>query len=194
MIITETTEGVAFTSPWNNAEQVLVGISLDDLSIENFKPIGNSHLREDVAGALAWSRGEAAIEPNTVYVRSHEVDLRETVDFNPATDKISFLYYGNRERLSINDTAEGVEISNGATNQSLVLKDVKKADLSASNFEFHFTQVREDHLDTQLGFSIDNNQIVGRQDILVPGGEYSGPTMPHNHPDGHTHNPNPDAE
>ena len=192
MIITETAKGVAFTSPWNNAEQVLVGISLKDLSIDNFKPIGNSHLREDVAGALAWSRSEAVLEPNTVYVRSHEVGLREVVDFNPATDKISFLYYGNRERLTINDTAEGVEISNSATNQSLVLKNVKIADLSASNFEFHFTQVREDHLDTQLGFSVTNDQIVSREDIPIPGGEYNGPTMPHHHPDGHPPNQNPD--
>ena len=192
MIITETANGVAFTSPWNNAEQVLVGISLSDLSIENFKPIGNAHLREDVAGALAWSRGEAVIEPNTVYVRSHEVGKREVVDFNPATDDISFLYYGNRERLTIKDTAEGVEISNSATNQSLVLKDVKIADLSASNFEFHFTQVREDHLDTQLGFPVNNDQIITSEGIPIPGGEYNGPTIPHHHPDGHSPNSKPD--
>ena len=187
MIITETAQGVAFTSPWNNAEQVLVGISLKDLSIDNFKTIGNAHLREDVAGALAWARGEAVIEPNTVYVRSHEVGKREVVDFNPATDDISFLYYGGRETLKINDTAEGVEISTLATNQSLVLRNVKIADLSESNFEFHFTQVREDHLDNQLGFSVDNAQIIGREGILIPGGD--GPTMPHNHPDGHNHTP-----
>ncbi len=191
MIITEKPEGVTFTSPWNNAEQTLVGISLKDLSIDNFKPIGNSHLREDVAGALAWSRGEAILQPNTVYVRSHEVGLREKVDFNPATDKISFLYYGNRELLTINDTAEGVEISNSATNQSLILKDVQLADLKAANFEFHFSQVREDHLDNQLGFSVSNNQIVSREGIPVPG-HVAGPAMPHDHTGGHPPNPTPD--
>ena len=191
MIITEKPEGVTFTSPWNNAEQTLVGISLKDLSIDNFKPIGNSHLREDVAGALAWSRGEAILQPNTVYVRSHEVGLREKVDFNPATDKISFLYYGNRELLTINDRAEGVEISNSATNQSLILKDVQLADLKAANFEFHFSQVREDHLDNQLGFSVSNNQIVSREGIPVPG-HVAGPAMPHDHTGGHPPNPTPD--
>ena len=196
MIITESAEGVGFTSPWNGSTQTLVGISLDQLSADNFVPIGNSHLREDVAGALAWSTGKAIRKPNTVYVRSHEMGLREVVDFNPATDKISFLYYGSRERLSVNDTPEGVEFSNGATNQSLVLKGVKIADLAASNFEFHFSQVREDHLDNQLGFTVSDAQIMSRDGIAVPGG-VSGPSMPHDH---HHHGgqptspmPNPDS-
>ncbi|MDJ0651033.1 MAG: Calx-beta domain-containing protein, partial [Xenococcaceae cyanobacterium MO_188.B19] len=187
MIITETSRGVTFDNPWNDNEQTLVGISLKDLSVDNFKTIRNNHLREDVGGALAWETGNAVIKPNTVYVRSHQVGLREAVDFNAATDKISFLYYGNRERLTINDTPQGVEISNSATNQSLILKNTKIADLSSSNFEFHFSQVREDGLASQLGFSVTNDQIVSRDGILDPGGSVDYPTMPHIHPDGHNH-------
>ncbi|MGK7935906.1 MAG: Calx-beta domain-containing protein, partial [Xenococcaceae cyanobacterium] len=92
MIITEKPEGVTFDNPWNNNEQTLVGISLKDLSVDNFLPIANSHLREDVSGVLAWETGNAVIKPNTVYVRSHEVNKKEVVRFNAATDKISFLY------------------------------------------------------------------------------------------------------
>ena len=180
MIITESSAGVSFRSPWNSSAQTLVGISLKDLSADNFLPIGNQHLREDVGGALAWSTGKAILKPNTVYARSHEVGKREVVDFNPTTDKISFLYYGSRELLNIADSSEGVVFSNGATNQSLVLKDVRIADLAASNFEFHFSQVREDHLDNQLGFTVGSNQIVSRDGIATPG-HVAGPGTPHHH-------------
>lgn len=178
-IIVDTAAGVGFRNPWNGDTQYLLGVRLADLNTSNFKSIGNAHLREDVSGALAWEKG---ITPaaNTVYYRTHEVGQTDKVDFNPSTDKVSLLYASTREQFKIADSSEGVVISNGGTGQSLVLKGVKIADLSAKNFQFHFTQVREDHLDQQLGFTVGQSQIVSRDGIPTAGGNSTPPT-PHMH-------------
>ncbi|MEM9579127.1 MAG: hypothetical protein AAF891_00460 [Pseudomonadota bacterium] len=168
-IIVDTAAGVGFRSPWGaKSTQYLRGVRLADLSVNNFTSIGNNHLREDVSGALAWEKGIKR-EPNTVYLRTHEVGQVDKVNFNPATDKVSFLYASSRELFSLKDGAEGVEITNGATNQKLILKGVKKSQLSANNFRFHFSQVREDHLDQQIGFTVSNAQIVNRNAIPTAG-------------------------
>ncbi len=178
-IIVDTAAGVGFRNPWNGDTQYLLGVRLADLSTSNFQSIGNAHLREDVSGALAWEKGITA-EANTVYYRTHEVGQTDKVDFNPSTDKVSLLYASTREQYKIADGSEGVVISNGGTDQSLILKGVKIADLSAKNFQFHFTQVREDHLDQQLGFTVDQSQIASRDGIPTAGGDSSPPT-PHMH-------------
>ena len=110
---------------------------------------------------------------NTVYMRTHEVGQIDRVDFDPATDKVSFLYASSREQYSLKDTSEGVEIANGGTGQKLILKGVSKAQLSEANFEFHFSQVRADHhitgaavkLAEQRGCALDELPLADLQAI-----------------------------
>ena len=171
-IIVDTPAGVGFRDIWQNKTQIISGVALKVLSADNFTAVANDHLREDIGGALAWERGEAQRVPNTIYVRSHEEGLQETIDFNPATDKISFLYYGSREQINIKDTPEGIELSNTGTGQSIVLKGAKIADLTAKNFEFHHSQVKEDKLisrNMHLDIQISDDQIVNRNGIAIPG-------------------------
>lgn len=167
-IIVDTAAGAGFRNPWNGATQYLLGVRVADLNTANFLFIDNAHLREDVSGALAWEKGISSAA-NTVYMRTHEVGQIDRVDFDPATDKVSFLYASSREQYSLKDTSEGVEIANGGTGQKLILKGVSKAQLSEANFEFHFSQVREDHLDNQIGFSVSGSQIVPRTNIPTAG-------------------------
>ena len=151
-IVVDTPEGVGFRSPWTGETAVLQGVSLGQLTVDNFAPIINDHLRQDLSGALAWERGITAA-PNTVYVRSHEVGQVNTVAFNPVTDVVDFRYYGTREQIYMSDSPDGVIIGNAGTGQALILNGVTKSQLTAKNFVFHFAQAREDSLYKQLGFA-----------------------------------------
>jgi len=158
-IVVDTPDGVGFRSPWTGETAVLQGVSLGQLTVDNFASIINDHLRQDLSGALAWEHGITAA-PNTVYVRSHEVGQVDTVAFNPATDVVDFRYYGTREQIYMSDSPDGVIIGNAGTGQSLILKGVTKSQLTATNFVFHFAQAREDSLYKQLGFaSLPDTQI-----------------------------------
>jgi chitinase len=152
-IVVDTAEGVGFRNPWTADTLIVQGVSLGQLTIDNFTPIINDHLRQDLSGAMAWEHGITQ-QPNTVYARSHEVGQIDRVDFNPATDVVDFRYYGSREQISMVDSAEGVIISNAGTGQALILKGVTKSQLSGKNFIFHPAQVNEDHLNEQLGVSL----------------------------------------
>ena len=55
-IVVDTPEGVGFRSPWTGETAVLQGVSLGQLTFDNFAPIINDHLRQDLSGALAWER------------------------------------------------------------------------------------------------------------------------------------------
>ena len=102
LILGKTAEGdVTFLSPWNDAQKMtLVGVTYDQLTLEDYGVVGNEHLRQDLGGVVSWELGFGERDPNTTYIRSHEYGKVETIsDFDPATDKINFLYYGTRERL-----------------------------------------------------------------------------------------------
>ena len=73
-------------------------------------------------GSWALARG-----PQHHYIRSHEYGRVETItDFDPTTDKINFLYYGTRERLSV--TQDGaVGYFNRATGQTFIFKNTSLA-------------------------------------------------------------------
>ena len=158
-IVVDTPEGVGFRSPWTGETAVIQGVSLGQLTVDNFAPIINDHLRQDLSGALAWERGITAA-PNTVYVRSHEVGQVNTVAFNPVTDIVDFRYYGTREQIYLTDSPDGVIIGNAGTGQALILKGVTKSQLTQANFVFHAAQAREDSLYKQLGFaSLPDTQI-----------------------------------
>ena len=130
LIIGKTESGeVAIVNPWawSPEYQVVSGVAYSDLTSENFGVIVNEHLRQDIGGVLSWELGVGPRDANTVYVRSHEYGVQERIEnFDPATTKLSFLYFGTRERLSVDDTDEGLLISVEPTGQSVLLSVLQK--------------------------------------------------------------------
>ena len=123
LIIGKTEAGeVAIINPWawSPEYQVVSGVAYSDLTTENFGVIVNEHLAKILVSFLELGVGPR--DANTVYVRSHEYGVQERIeDFDPATTKLSFLYFGTRERLSVDDTDEGLLISVEPTEQSCLL-------------------------------------------------------------------------
>ena len=103
----------AIVNPWRPAEyQVLQGLTWRDLHIKAMGVVGNEHLRQDIGGVLSWEQDVGQRAEDTIYLRSHQFGLNEVVDdFDPATQKLNFTYVGTRERLSVEDTAQGLMIS-----------------------------------------------------------------------------------
>lgn len=167
-IVVDTPEGVGFRNPWSGETAVLQGVSLSQLTVDSFTPVVNDHLRQDLSGALAWEQGITP-KANTVYARSHEVGQIDRVTFNAATGVVDFRYFGTREQLFMNDTPEGVVISNAGTGQALILQGVTKSQLTAKNFIFHSAQVREDRLHQQLGIGTVPDSQVLPQGVAVAG-------------------------
>ncbi|MEC9433776.1 MAG: Calx-beta domain-containing protein [Pseudomonadota bacterium] len=168
----DTPRGAGFMNPWSGETVVIAGVSLGQLTVDNFAPVENDHLRQCLSGALAWEQAEAlgtAAEPGVVFARSHEVGRIDRVAFDPATDVVDFRHYGTREQLSMVDGAEGVVISNAGTGQALILLGVSVAELTVENFRFYSAQVREDRLHLQLGVG-----PVPDAQILPIGAEIAG--------------------
>ncbi|MEP4194306.1 MAG: hypothetical protein ABJL99_01575 [Aliishimia sp.] len=172
MITTKTPAGeLALDSPWSNSMQIVTGVQLDSLTLDNFAIVGNEHMRQDVGGVLSWELGVGPQDADTVYVRSHEYGVEETIDnFDPSTMKINFLYFGTRERLSVEDTDAGLVISTLPSGQSFTFTGVTKADLVPGNLEFHFDQVVEDNLEVPFGFAVEQVSLVSRAGLLTPEG------------------------
>ncbi|KLN61788.1 hypothetical protein WH96_05710 [Kiloniella spongiae] len=170
MIVTKTPDGqVALDNPWNHDLQILQGISFQNLDVKNFGIVGNEHLRQDIGGVLSWEKGLGPREANTVYIRSHEYGANQIInDFDPDTMKISFLYYGTRERLSVQDTKDGLVIKTLPSGQAFTFTDVKLAELAPGRVEFHFDQVHEDNLETPFGFRQEDVTLVDRTVLLTP--------------------------
>ena len=198
LIVGKTESGeVAIVNPWawSPEFQVLSGVAFNDLTAENFGVVVNEHLRQDIGGVLSWELGVGPRDANTVYVRSHEYGVQERIEnFDPATTKLSFLYFGTRERLSVDDTDEGLLISVEPTGQSVLLVGVAKNDLLPGNLEFHHDQIVEDQLEVPFGYTVDQVTMVSRSALLTPeapAGELTdgyqtspGSIAPH---DGHDH-------
>ena len=170
MILTKLPSGeVAIDTPWSSAIQILQGVSYQDLSLENFGIVRNEHLRQDIGGVLSWELGVGPRENDTVYIRSHEYGKHETIDdFDPASMKISFLYFGTREQLSVRDTPEGLVIQTLPGGQSFTFTGLRLADLSPGNLEFHYDQVMEDNLEAPFGFDQEDVTLVDRTALLTP--------------------------
>ena len=168
----DTASGAGFMNPWSGEVVVIVGVSLGQLTVDSFLPVENDHLRQCLAGALAWAHAEAmgeTAEPGVVFARSHQPGRIDRVAFDPATDVVDFRHYGTREQLSMVDGAEGVVISNAGTGQALILLGVSVAELGVENFRFYSAQVREDRLHLQLGIGpVPDAQILD-QDMPVAG-------------------------
>ena len=162
---------IAIVNPWawTPEYQVVKDRTFTDLSIHNYGVVANEHLRQDIGGVVSWEQGVGPRDSDTVYVRSHEYGVQERVDdFDPETTKLSFLYFGTRERLSVEDTSEGLLISVQPTNQSVLLAGISKSDLVPANIEFHHDQIVEDQLELQFGFTVDELTLVSRAELLTP--------------------------
>ncbi|SDB15959.1 hypothetical protein [Bauldia litoralis] len=158
-------------NPWGPDMQILQGVPFADLTIATLGLVGNEHLRQDIGGVFSWELGAGPRDDDTVYIRSHEYGVHTVIDnFDPATMKISFLYYGTRERLSVEDSDAGLVISTLPSGQSFVFTDLSLADLQPGNVEFHHDQVIEDNLEVPFGFSQDDVTLVSRADLLTPEG------------------------
>ena len=170
MIVTKSTAGeIVIDSPWSDAAQIVQGVGYGDVTLSNFGVVGNEHLRQDMGGVISWEQGVGPREADTVYVRSHEYGVHEVVDgFDPSAMKISFLYFGTRERLSVEDTEDGLVISSLPSGQSITFTGVAKADLVPGLVEFHFDQVMEDNLETPFGFDQNDVTLVDRTVLLTP--------------------------
>ncbi|MEM6891992.1 MAG: hypothetical protein AAF636_28335, partial [Pseudomonadota bacterium] len=170
MIVTKSEIGeVVIDSPWTAEAQILQGVTFDEIGIDFFGVVGNEHFRQDIGGVVSWEKNIGPRDDDTFYVRSHEYGVDEVIDgFDPTTDKISFLYFGTRERLNVEDTEDGLKISSLPTGQSATFTNVKLADLRPGLVEFHHDQVIEDNLELPFGFSQDQVTLVDRSALLTP--------------------------
>ena len=171
LILGQLADGTAIiTSPWSTSNYiVLEGVRWAALTAANFVPVGNEHLRQDIGAVLSWEQDLGSRDSGTVFLRSHEYSVQERVEnFDPQTQKLNFLYLGTRERLSVEDTSEGLLISTEPSGQSLLLVGVQRTDLVAANLEFHHDQVMEDNLEEPFGFSQDAVSLVSRQELFTP--------------------------
>ena len=158
-----------------------LGVRWSDLSADNFGPVANEHLRQDIGAVLSWENkiGPAFSDAdsgsqNTVYIRSHEKDsITRIDDFNPLTDKINFLYFGTRERLEVENVGTDLIISSEPNGQKFVFTGIQKEDLIGANLEFHFDQIEEDLLDRAFGFSPEQLALTDRTSLFTPDGGYT---------------------
>ena len=137
--------------------------------MDNFATVGNEHLRQDLGGVMSWELGVGPRDSNTVYVRSHEYGVHEVIDgFDPSAMKISFLFFGTRERLTVEDTDAGLKIWSMPSGQSITFTDITKSDLIPGLIEFHHDQIIEDNLETPFGISASDLTLVDRTVLLTP--------------------------
>ena len=171
LILGKTEEGyVTFLSPWNDVQKMtLVGVTYDQLALEDYGVVGNEHLRQDLGGVVSWELGVGERDPNTTYIRSHAYGRVETItDFDPTTDKISFLYYGTRERLSVTQDGADLVISTEPTGQTFIFQNTNLADIPGASLEFHFDQIVEDNLEIPFGRSVQSLTLKDRTALLTP--------------------------
>ncbi len=170
MIVTKSEAGeIVIDSPWSDAAQIVQSVTFQDVTVDSFGVVGNEHFRQDMGGVISWEQGVGPRDVDTIYVRSHEYGVHEVIDgFDPSTMKISFLYFGTRERLSVEDSSDGLVISSLPTGQSITLTGVTKADLIPGLVEFHFDQVMEDNLEVPFGFDQNDVTLVDRTALLTP--------------------------
>ncbi|MEM9240289.1 MAG: hypothetical protein AAGB07_09955 [Pseudomonadota bacterium] len=170
MIVTKSPTGeIVIDSPWSDAAQIVQGVTYQDVTIDDFGVVGNEHFRQDMGAVVSWEQGIGPRNADTIYVRSHEYGVHEVIDgFDPSTMKISFLYFGTRERLSVEDSSEGLVISSLPTGQSITLTGVSKAELIPGLVEFHHDQVMEDNLEVPFGFDQNDVTLVDRTMLLTP--------------------------
>jgi len=170
LIVTKSTAGeIVIDSPWSSTAQIVQGVTYQDVTLNDFGIVGNEHLRQDMGGVISWEQGVGPRSEDTVYLRSHEYGQSEVIEgFDPTSMKMSFLYFGTRERLTVEDTDDGMVISSLPSGQSFTFLGVSKADLIPGMVEFHFDQVMEDNLEDAFGFDQNDVSLVDRTVLLTP--------------------------
>lgn len=178
LILGKTEEGyVTFLSPWNDAQKMtLVGVTYDMLDLEDYGVVGNEHLRQDLGGVVSWETGfgpafdvENPDRERTTYIRSHEYGKVETItDFDPATDKISFLYYGTRELLSVTQEGADLVIKTEPTGQTFIFENTNLGDIPSASLEFHFDQIVEDNLEIPFDREVEALTLKDRTVLRTP--------------------------
>ncbi len=152
----DTSEGIKFYNLFNDNFLLIKGVNLKDLRPENFAPIVDAHLQQDLSAALAWEDGNALVRPNTIYVRSHEENLVESVSFNLSTDKINMMYVSVRGdgelNFAVEETSSGVRFYSPITGQSLTLLGTTLSDLNSEHFEWRANQL-EDNVPGRMGLA-----------------------------------------
>ncbi|MEM1124549.1 MAG: Ig-like domain-containing protein, partial [Bacteroidota bacterium] len=191
-IMIDSPDGLTFENMFNpNGKLILQGINLEDLAWFNFEPIADAHFQQDISAALAYENCTGLSRPNTVYVRSHEPNVVEEVDFDPATDKVSFFYLAVRGDAGVNyaveQTSAGARFYSPYTNQSMTLKGVDFSELTPSHFEFRANQL-EDNLAGRMGldqvisnWQIDQNNVFNGKSVPMAGGVDRAPYHIYNH-------------
>ncbi len=191
-IMLDSPDGLTFENMFNpNGKLILQGINLVDLKWFNFEPIADAHFQQDISAALAYENCTGLSRSNTVYLRSHETNLVEEVDFNPATDKVSFFYLAVRGDAGVNyaveQTAAGARFYSPYTNQSMTLKDVQFSELTPAHFEFRANQL-EDNLAGRMGldqvisnWQIDQDNVYNGKSVPMAGGVDRAPYHIYNH-------------
>ena len=177
LILGKLADGSAvIVNPWQESDYQRVfktdGMPLrwDEITLDNIAAVGNEHLRADIGGVLSWENGVGPVDADgTVYIRSHEYGVQERIEgFDPQSNKLSFLYLGTRERLSAEDTDEGLLITVQPSQQSVLLVGVTSSELLGRNLEFHFDQIEEDNLEAVFGFQASDLSLVDRTVLLTP--------------------------
>lgn len=171
----QTANGLKFQNLHNNNFLLLRGVSLRNLRPSNFLPILDAHLQQDLSAILAWENGKALVRPNTVYIRSHEQNKREIVNFNPSKDKINLMYLSvrgdNQTNFKVEQTAAGVRFFSPVTKQSMTLRNIRFKDLKSEHFEYRSNQL-EDNVTDRMGLS---SKIAGFR--IVNSNIYNGTSM-----------------
>ncbi|MEM6394853.1 MAG: cellulose binding domain-containing protein [Bacteroidota bacterium] len=173
--------GLTFENMFNsNSSLVLEGIFLKDLQWFNFEPIADAHYQQDISSVLAYENCTGLSQPNTVYIRSHQPGLVEEVDFDPATDKISFFYLNVRGDEGLNfkveQTPAGARFYSPYHGQSLTLLGVDFSELNSSHFEFRANQLEDNlvgriDLDVAMpGFQVNNANVFSGKSVPMAGG------------------------
>lgn len=187
----DTPEGLKFHNLFNDNYLLIKGIFMHQFATDNFYPIADAHLQQDLSACMAWENGSAFVRPNTVYIRSHEENNVEVVDFNADTDKISFIYLSVRAddklNFAVEQTVVGVRFFSPVSGQSITLKDLTFADLKNEHFEWRANQL-EDNIASRMGLSqeIDGFEIIeanvyNGKSIANAGGIDKAPYHRYNH-------------
>lgn len=158
-------------NPTGPEHQIVQDIRLSDLSLDAFVGVGSKLLRQDLGAILCWEKGIGPRSAGTVYIRSHECGVSDVVaGFDPATWKISFLYFGARDHLSVEDTADGLVIACGLSGQKVIFPGVLKAALRRNALEFRHDQLLEDTLVSAFGATREEVALVTRSSSAARSG------------------------
>lgn len=185
----ETEQGLKFDNLFNENYLLIEDVFLHQLKPLSFVPIADAHLQQDLSAILAWEDGSALVRENTIYIRSHEQGREETVDFNPATDHINFMYLSVRadaNTFKVEQSSEGVRFYSPITGQSITLRNTTFNDIKSHHIEFRANQLEDGvvsymGLDASIEWDRNEIKIYSGKSIANAGGEDRAPYHVHQH-------------